>query len=104
MLKSLFAGAAAVALIASTSLVHAQETTDKEKTVIQNPDGTQTVDKSKTDRTTDDDGSGHMERHDKATTTDAFGHKNVTEKNTETDRDSDGSTHQETTTDTDHDN
>lgn len=103
MLKSLFAGAAAVALIASTSLVLAQETTDKEKTVIQNPDGSQTVNKSKTDRSTDDDGSGHVERHDKNVTTDPFGNKDVTKKNTETDRDSDGTTHQETTTDRDHD-
>jgi hypothetical protein len=92
-----------LALIASTSLVHAQETTDREKTVIQNPDGSQTVSKSKTDRTMDDDGSQHMERHDKASTTDAFGNKNVTEKNSESNRDSDGSTHQESTTDTHHD-
>lgn len=103
MLKSLFAGGAALALIASTSLVHAQDTTEKEKTVIQNPDGSQTVNKSKTERSADDDGSGHMERHDKSSTTDAFGHKEVTKKNTETDRDSDGSVHQETTTDHDHD-
>ena len=103
MLKSLFAGAAALALIANTSLVHAQETTDKETTVIQNPDGSQTVNKSKTDRSMDDDGSQHMERHDKASTTDAFGNKNVTEKNSEFNRDSNGETHQESTTDTHHD-
>jgi len=103
MLKSLFAGAAALALIASTSLVHAQETTDKQETVIQNPDGSQTVDKSKTERTMDDDGSQHMERHDKSSTTDPFGHKNVTEKNSESNVDSDGSTHSETETDSHHD-
>ena len=100
MLKSLFAGAAAFALIASTGLVHAQETTDSQKTVIQNPDGSRTVDKSKIERTTDDDGSLHMERHDRSSTTGPFGHTTVTEKNSETDRDSDGSTHHETTTDT----
>ena len=100
MLKSLSAGTVALALIASAGLVHAQETTDKEKTVIQNPDGSQTVNKSKTDQTTDDDGSQHMERHDKSSTTDPFGHKNVTEQNSETDHNSDGSSHHETTTDT----
>ena len=103
MLKSLFAGAAAVVLIASTSLVHAQDTTEKEKTVIQHPDGSQTVNKSETERSADDDGSGHMEHHDKSVTTDAFGHKDVTKTSTETDRDSDGSVHQETMTDKDHD-
>ena len=103
MLKSLFAGVAALTLIASTGLVHAQETTDKQKTVIQNPDGSRTVNKSKTEQTTDDDGGQHMERHDKSSTTDPFGHKSVTEKNSETQRDSDGSTHHETTTDTHHD-
>jgi hypothetical protein len=104
MLKSLFAGAAALALIAGSTLVHAQDATDKQTTVIQNPDGSRTVDKSKTERTMDDNGSGHMERHDKSSTTDPFGRKSVTEKNTETDRDPDGTTHRETTTDTDHDN
>jgi len=103
MLKSLSAGVVALALIAGTGLVHAQETTDKEKTVIQNPDGSQSVSKSKTEQTTDDDGSQHMERHDKSSTTDAFGHKNVTEQNSEADRDSDGSSHHETTSDTHHD-
>jgi hypothetical protein len=103
MLKSLFAGAAALMLIAGTGLVHAQETTEKDKTVIQNPDGSQTVNKSKTERARDDDGSGHMERHDKSVTTDPFGNKDVTKRNTETDRDSDGTTHRETTTDRDHD-
>jgi len=103
MLKSLSAGAAALLLIAGSSLVHGQDTTEKQKTVIENPDGSQTVNKSKTERETDDDGSGHIERHDKSSTTDAFGHKNVTEKHTDTDRDSDGSTHSETTTDTHHD-
>lgn len=103
MLKSLSAGVAALALIAATGLVHAQETTERDKTVIQNPDGSQTVDKSKTERSADDDGSGHMERHDKNTTTDAFGHKSVTERHSDTDRDSDGTVHHETTTDTDHD-
>jgi hypothetical protein len=100
MLKSLFAGAAAFVLIASAGPVHAKETTERQKTVIQNPDGSQTVDKFKTDRTTDDDGSLHMERHVKSTTTGPFGHKTVTEKNSETERDSDGSFHHETTTDT----
>jgi hypothetical protein len=103
MLKHVIAGAAALAFVASTGLVHAQETTDKQKTVIQNPDGSQTVNKSKMDRTTDDDGSQHMERHDKSSTTDPSGNKNVTEQNSETDRDSDGSTHHETTTDTHND-
>ncbi len=97
MLKSLFAGAAALMLIAGASLVHAQDTTEKQKTVIQ------TVNKSKTEQTTGDDGSRHMERHDKNSTTDPFGNRNVTEKNSQTDRDSDGSTHHETTTDTHHD-
>ncbi|HEX4504278.1 MAG TPA: hypothetical protein VH722_01000 [Alphaproteobacteria bacterium] len=103
MFKSLFASAAALVLIASTGLVHAQDTTEKEKTVIQNPDGSQTVNKSKTERSADDDGSGHVEHHDKNVTTDAFGNKDVTKKHTETDRDSDGSVHKETTTDHDHD-
>jgi hypothetical protein len=100
MLKSLSAGTVALALIASTGLVHAQETTDKEKTVIQNPDGSQTVNKSKTEQTTDDDGSQHMERHDKNSTIDPSGHKSVTEQNSEADHNSDGSSHHETTTDT----
>ena len=103
MFKSLFAGIAALTLIAGTTLVHAQETTEKDKTVIQNPDGSQTVDKSKTERSMDDDGSGNVERLDKSVTKDAFGHKDVTEKHSETDRDSDGSVHKETTTDKDHD-
>ena len=100
MLKHLLAGTAAFAFVACTGLVHAQETTDKQKTVIQNPDGSQTVNKSKIDRTTDDDGSQHMERHDKSSTTDPFGHKSVTEQNSEADHDSNGSSHHETTTDT----
>jgi hypothetical protein len=103
MLRHAFAGAAAFALIAGAGLAHAQDTTDKQTTVIQNPDGSQTVNKSKIDRSMDDDGNQHMERHDKATTTDAFGHKNVTEQNSESNRDSDGSSHQESTTDTHHD-
>jgi hypothetical protein len=100
MLKHTLAGTVALALIASAGLVQAQETTDKQKTVIQNPDGTQTVNKSKTERTINDDGSQHMERHDKSSTTDPFGHKSVTEQNSEADHDSDGSSHHETTTDT----
>jgi hypothetical protein len=100
MLKSLSAGAMALALIASAGFVHAQDTTDKQKTAIQNPDGTQTVNKSKTEQTTGDDGSQHMERHDKSSTTDPFGHKSVTEQNSEADHNSDGSSHHETTTDT----
>jgi hypothetical protein len=103
MLKHAFAGAAAFALIVGAGLAQAQETTEKDKTVIQNPDGSQTVNKSKTDRTIDDDGSGNTERHDKSVTTDPFGHKDVIEKNTETDRDSDGTIHRETETDRDHD-
>ena len=103
MFKSLFAGAAALTLIAGTTLVHAQDTTDKQKTVIQNPDGSQTVNKSKTESSADDDGSQHMERHDKSSVTDPSGNKSVTEKSSQTDRDSDGSTHHETTTDTHHD-
>jgi len=103
MLKSLFAGVAALTLIASTTLVHAQDTTEKEKTVVQNPDGSQTVDKSKTERSMDGDGSGNVERHDRSVTKDAFGHRDVTEKNTETDRDSDGNVHRETETNHDHD-
>lgn len=103
MLKSLSACAMALALVASTGLAHAQETTDKQQTVIQNPDGSQTVNKSKTEQTTDDDGSQHMERHDKNSTTDPSGNKAVTEKNSEADHNSDGSSHQETTTDTHHD-
>lgn len=105
MLKSLSAGVAALALIAAAGFVHAQETTDRDRTVIQNPDGSQTVDKSKTERSMDDDGRSHMERHDKSITTDPFGHKSVTERHSDTDRDSDGTVHHETATDTtDHDN
>jgi hypothetical protein len=103
MFKHLITGVAALAFVASAGLVHAQETTDKQKTVIQNPDGSQTVNKSKMDRTTDDDGSQHMERHDKSSTMDPSGNKSVTEKNSKTDHDSDGSSHHETTTDTHHD-
>ena len=103
MLKSLSAGVAALALIAATGFVHAQETTEKDRTVVQNSDGSQTVNKSKTERSMDDDGSGHAERHDKSVTTDPFGHKSVTERHSDTDRDSNGTVHHETTTDTDHD-
>jgi hypothetical protein len=103
MLKHVLAGAAAFALIAGAGFAQAQETTEKDKTVIQNPDGSQTVDKSKTERSVDDDGSANTERHEKSITTDPFGHKDVTEKNTETDRDSEGNVHRETETDRDHD-
>jgi hypothetical protein len=103
MLKHILAGIAAIGLIAGAGLAQAQDTTDKQTTVIQNPDGSQTVNKSKTDRSMDEDGNRHMERHDKASTTDAFGRKNVTEKNSESNRDSNGESHQGTTTDTHHD-
>lgn len=103
MLKHVLAGAAAFALIAGAGLARAQDTTEKDKTVIQNPDGSQTVDKSKTERSMDDDGSGNTERHEKSVTKDAFGHKDVTEKNSETERDSDGNVHHESDTNHDHD-
>ena len=101
MFRHMLASAAVFVLIAG--LAQAQETTEKQKTVIQNPDGSVTVNKSKTDRSIDDDGSGSTEWHDKSVTTDPFGHKRVIEKNSETDRDSDGNVHRESTTDTDHD-
>ena len=55
MLKSLSAGAAAVLLIAGTSLVQAQDTTERQKTVIQNPDGSQAHRETSTDSHHDDD-------------------------------------------------
>jgi hypothetical protein len=100
MFKHVFAGATALALVAGASFAQDQNTTEKQQTVIQNPDGSQTVDKTKTERNMNDDGSQNVETHHSTRNTDAFGNQSVTKKTTNTDRDSDGSVHQETTTDT----
>jgi len=104
MFKHVFIGAAALALVAGTGFAQDQNTVEKQQTVIQNPDGTQTVDKSKTERTTGDDGSQHVETHHMNKQTDAFGDQTVTHNSTEASHDADGSTHQETTTDTEKNN
>jgi hypothetical protein len=100
MFKHVFAGAAALALVAGASFGQDQSTTEKQQTVIQNPDGSQTVDRSKTEQTTGDDGSQHKESEHVTRSTDAFGDQSVTKHSSESTRDSDGSTHQETTTET----
>jgi hypothetical protein len=61
MLKSLIAAAAAVALTAGVALAQ-DETTTHEKTVVQNPDGSTSVQASKTQTATDAFGNQATEK------------------------------------------
>lgn len=100
MFKHVLAGAAALTFIAGTGFAQDQNTTERQQTVIQNPDGSQTINKSKTEQTIGDDGSRHVESHNVTGNTDPLGNQTVTKKSSESSRDPDGSTHQETTTET----
>jgi len=57
MLKSLFAAVAALALTSGLAMAQDQETTTHERTTVQNPDGSQSVQASKSKTRTDDFGN-----------------------------------------------
>jgi len=103
MIKQVLSGAATLALIAGVSFAQDVQSTTQQRTVIDRPNGDDTVN-TRTTVHTNDDGDHRTVSHDVVRNTDGYGDQSVTSKTTRTNNNgygdqSSSTTVQRTTTD-----
>jgi hypothetical protein len=100
MLKPLFASAVAFALMTGLAVAQDQQTTTQQKSTVQSPDGSQSVQANKTQETTDSDGNQTMAKKSFSKTDDANGAQTSRSRREQTSSPDGGTTTSQQTTTT----